>query len=419
MLYDNAQLLSLYSHTYSATLDILHRDVAFGIANFVKNELTSPEGAFYSALDADSEGEEGKFYVWTKKEILQILGNEGNDFCQFYQITEEGNFEDGNNVLWRTTSEEDFAILSSDRSHPEMHKYISDCRRKLLEARNLRTKPGLDDKILTSWNALMTKGFIDAYRVFDQPELLKLAYDNANFLREKMMDQDGKLWHTYKNGQAHIDGFLDDYAFTIDAFFALYEATFHEEWLTEAKKLANYAIQHFYDETDHLFFYTSGKSEPLIARKKEIMDNVIPSSNSTMALSLSRLGTLFLDDQYNAIVAGMLKSCENLMMNEIRYMSHWLQVWLMNQYPVVEIALVGKNAIKFRKEMDKVFFPNKIICGTLTESNLPFLENRWVEEPGKTQIFVCQDKVCRLPADSISLALRQLKLIKEDTLQKN
>jgi uncharacterized protein YyaL (SSP411 family) len=361
MLYDNAQLLSLYSHTYSATLDILHRDVAFGIANFVKNELTSPEGAFYSALDADSEGEEGKFYVWTKKEILQILGNEGNDFCQFYQITEEGNFEDGNNVLWRTTSEEDFAILSSDRSHPEMHKYISDCRRKLLEARNLRTKPGLDDKILTSWNALMTKGFIDAYRVFDQPELLKLAYDNANFLREKMMDQDGKLWHTYKNGQAHIDGFLDDYAFTIDAFFALYEATFHEEWLTEAKKLANYAIQHFYDGTDHLFFYTSGKSEPLIARKKEIMDNVIPSSNSAMALSLSRLGTLFLDDQYNAIVAGMLKSCENLMMNEIRYMSHWLQVWLMNQYPVVEIALVGKNAIKFRKEMDKVFFPNKII----------------------------------------------------------
>jgi uncharacterized protein YyaL (SSP411 family) len=156
MLYDNAQLLSLYSHTYCATLDILYRDVAFSIANFVKNELTSPEGAFYSALDADSEGEEGKYYTWTKSEILEILGEEGEEFCTLFQVTDEGNFEGGTNVLWRTTSEEDFSQLYSNRSHPEMHKYVVECRRKLLDVRKNRVAPGLDDKILTSWNWPMT-----------------------------------------------------------------------------------------------------------------------------------------------------------------------------------------------------------------------------------------------------------------------
>ncbi|HPI11117.1 MAG TPA: thioredoxin domain-containing protein [Catalimonadaceae bacterium] len=416
MLYDNAQLLSLYSHTYCATLDILYRDVAFSIANFVKNELTSPEGAFYSALDADSEGEEGKFYTWTKAEILEILGEEGQEFCTLFQVSEEGNFENGTNVLWRTTSEEDFSLLYSNRSHPEMHKYVVECRRKLLEVRKNRVAPGLDDKILTSWNALMTKGFIDAYRAFDQPEILKLAYDNANFIREKLTGDEGKLWHTYKDGKAHTDGFLDDYAFTIDAYVALYEATFHEEWLLEARKLADYAIAHFYDQTDGLFFYTSNLSPALIARKKEIMDNVIPSSNSAMAMSLHRLGSLFYDEEYQKIVKRMLKETEPLIQNEIRYMSNWLQVWFMNRFPIVELAIVGKNSQKFRKELDKIFYPNKIICGTTSESKLPLLENRFTE-PDKTQVFVCQNNVCRLPTDTIPAALRQLKLIKEEVFQ--
>jgi len=418
MLYDNAQLLSLYSHTYGATLDILYRDVAFSIANFVKNELTSQEGAFYSAIDADSEGVEGKFYVWSKSEIMDILGGEGEEFCTFFQVSEVGNFEEENNVLWRTTSEEDFALLYSNRSHTEMHKYVVECKRKLLEVRNNRVRPGLDDKIITSWNALMSKGFIDAYRAFDQPELLKLAYDNATFIREKMTESNGQLWHTYKNGKAHIEGFLDDYAFTIDAYIALYEATFHEEWLMEAKKIADFAIAHFYDESDGLFFFVSNLSPELIARKKEIMDNVIPSSNSAMAMSLHRLGSLFSDDKYLSMVVRMLAGCEELITSEIRYMSNWLQVWFMNQFPIVELAFVGKNAMKFRKEVDKIFYPNKVVCGTSTSSILPLLENRLVD-PEKTQVFICQNKVCRLPTDTIASALRQLKLIKEDMMHLN
>ena len=413
MLYDNAQLLSLYSHAYGATLDILHRDVSFGIVNFLKQELTSEEGAFYSALDADSEGVEGKYYVWTKSEILEILGPGGEEFCSFFQVSEDGNFEDGLNVLWRTVSEEDFTFLYSNRSHSDMHKYIVESKRKLTEVRDRRVKPGLDDKILTSWNALMTKGLIDAYRTFDQPEMLKLAYDNATFISEKMLDSEGKLWHTYKNGKVHIDGFLDDYAFTIEAFVALYEATFHENWLEKAKKLADYAISHFYDESEGLFHFTSDLNEKLIARKKEIMDNVIPSSNAAIAMAFKRLAALFGDDKYEKIVKRMLSVAEPLILSEGRYMSHWLQVWLMDKFPLVEIAIVGRNALKYKKEIDKIFFPNKVICGTVGESTLPLLENRNGED-GQTQIFVCQDNICKLPSNNVSSAFRQLRILREE-----
>jgi uncharacterized protein YyaL (SSP411 family) len=417
MLYDNAQLLTLYSHAFGATLDIMYRDVALGIIQFVKNELTSPEGGFYSALDADSEGEEGKYYAWTKAEVLEILGETGEEFCSFFQISEEGNFEHGKNVLWRTISEEDFALVSSNRSHPEMHKYVVECKRKLLEARQERQRPGLDDKILTSWNALMIKGLIDAYRAFDQPEMLKMAYDNASFIRENLMDERGKLFHTYKAGQASIDGFLEDYAFTLEAFLAMYEATFHEEWLGHARKLAEYAIENFLDTTDNLFFFTSSASESqLIARKKEIMDNVVPASNSTLAMGLYRLGALTSDSRCTDFARKMIHAVEPLMFTEGRYMSNWLQVWLMDKFPMVEIAFVGRNALKFKKEVDKIFYPNKVVVGTTSTSSLPLLENR-VSEGNETQVFVCQNKICRLPSNNIQGALRQLKLLKQEMVQ--
>jgi uncharacterized protein YyaL (SSP411 family) len=416
MLYDNAQLLSAYSHAYAATLDILYRDVALGIVQFIRNEMTTPEGGFYSALDADSEGEEGLYYLWKKSEILEILGEEGEEFCSFYQVSEEGNFENGLNVLWRTQSQEEFTLMYSNRSHADMNKYIVQCRRKLADVQNNRPKPGLDDKILTSWNAMMIKGLLDAYRIFDLPECLKMAYDNASFIKENLMHPNGHLWHTWKNGHASIDGFLDDYAFTIDAFISLYEATFQEPWLDEARRLADYAIEHFYDVGEGLFFYTSDKGEVLIARKKEIMDNVIPASNSAMAMSLHRLGTLFFEEKYSTLVDRMLEATKPLILSEGRYMANWLQVWLMRKYPSVELAFVGKNALKFRKEIDKIFFPNKVLCGTSSSSQLPLLANREVSDSG-THIFVCQNGTCKLPVDNVSAALRLLKRVKEEMIQ--
>lgn len=413
MLYDNAQLLSSFSHAYGATLDILYRDVSLGIIKFISTEMTNPEGGFYSALDADSEGEEGRFYTWTKGEIMDILGVDGQEFCDFYQVTEDGNFENGRNVLWRTQSQEEFTSMYSNRSHAEMHQYIVQCRRRLLEVRNHRSRPGLDDKVITSWNALMTKGLIDAHRIFDQPEILKMAYDNASFIKDNLMHSNGHLWHTWKEGKAHIDGFLDDYAFTIDAFISLYEVTFHEQWLVDARQLADYAISNFYDVGEGLFFYTHIDAEGLITRKKEIMDNVIPSSNSAMALSLHRLGTLFFEDKYNTIVDRMVEAAEPLILSEGRFMANWLQVWMMKKYPSVEIAFVGKNALRYRKEIDKIFFPNKVMCGTTTSSQLPLLANREKPESG-THIFVCQNGTCKLPVDHVSAALRLLKKVKEE-----
>lgn len=416
MLYDNAQLLSAYSHAYAASLDILYRDVALGIVQFIRNEMTSPEGGFYSALDADSEGEEGLYYLWKKSEILEILGEDGQEFCSFYQVSEEGNFENGLNVLWRTQSQEEFTLMYSNRSHSDMHKYIVQCRRKLADVQNNRQKPGLDDKILTSWNAMMIKGLLDAYRIFDLPECLKMAYDNASFIKENLMHPNGHLWHTWKNGHASIDAFLDDYAFTIDAFISLYEATFQEPWLEDARRLADYAIEHFYDVGEGLFFYTNDKSNELIARKKEIMDNVIPASNSAMAMSLHRLGTLFFEEKYNTLVDRMLEATKPLILSEGRYMANWLQVWLMRKYPSVELAFVGKNALKFKKEIDKIFFPNKVMCGTTGSSQLPLLANRDISDSG-THIFVCQNGTCKLPVDNVSAALRLLKRVKEEMIQ--
>lgn len=413
MLYDNAQLLSSYSHAYAATLDILYRDVAMGIVQFIKTELTGPEGEFYSSLDADSEGEEGKFYLWKMSEILDILGEEGREFCHFYQVTEEGNFENGYNILWRTQSQEDFTLMYSNRSHADMHQYIVQCRRKLLDVRNGREKPGLDDKAITGWNAMMIKGLIDCYRIFDQPEILKLAYDNASFIKENLMHPNGHLWHTWKNGHATIEGFLDDYAFTIEAFIALYEVTFHEPWLEDARRLADYAIEHFYDLGEGQFFYTHDKMKELVVRKKEIMDNVIPASNSAMAMALQRLGLLFFEDKYQTIATRMVETIAPLMMAEGRFMANWLQVWLMQRYPSVELVFVGKNALKFRKEVDKIFYPNKVMCGTITGSQLPLLANR---EPNHTEtmIFVCQNGACQLPVDNVPAALRLLKKVKEE-----
>jgi uncharacterized protein YyaL (SSP411 family) len=417
MLYDNAQLLSLYSHAFGATLDILYRDVALDLVRFVKNELTSPEGAFYSALDADSEGEEGKYYVWTRQEILDILGEAGEDFCSFFRITESGNFEDGKNVLWRTLSEEDFALLTGNRSHPEMHKYVVECKRKLLSARSKRVKPGLDDKVLTSWNAMMVKGLADAYRAFDEPDMLRMAYENASFIRENLMEESGRLFHTWKSGKASVEGFLEDYAFTIEAFLAMYESTFHEDWLHQAIKIADYTLAHFSDSESNLFFFTSAASEDqLIARKKEIMDNVIPSSNSVLAMGLLRLGALSSESRFSEAASGMIREAEPLLLSEGRYMSHWLQVWMMGKFPLVEIAFVGRYALKFKKEVDKIFFPNKVVAGTTSSSSLPLLQNR-SSEGYDTQVFVCRDRVCRLPAHNIPGALRQLKLLKQEMMQ--
>ncbi|MDB5260928.1 MAG: thioredoxin [Adhaeribacter sp.] len=408
MLYDNGQLVSLYAEAYAVTQNPLFKEVVYETIGFVQRELMSPEGGFYSSLDADSEGEEGKFYVFKKEELQEILGREETLFYQYYNITNEGNWEHGVNILHRKTSDEEFA-RNHNQDLAELKHKVAGWKAKIMAVRENRVRPGLDDKILLSWNALMLKGLADAYRVFGDQAFLDLALHNAGFLLQHLR-QGEHLFHNYKNGKATIPGFLEDYALLIKALITLYEITFEENWLTEAKKLTDYVIRNFYDETEALFFFTDQTSEKLIARKKEIMDNVIPASNSVMATNLHFLSLLFDQPRYLELSDTMLAKVKPLVVKEPSHLANWASLYSLKLKPTAEIALVGPQADTVRQELSRHFLPNAVLVGTTTDSDLPLLQDREPQN-GQTTIYVCYNKACQLPVHTVEEALAQLEQI--------
>ena len=408
MLYDNGQLVSLYAEAYAVTQNLLFKEVVYQTIAFVQRELMSPEGGFYSSLDADSEGEEGKFYVFRKEELQQILGPDEYLFSEYYNVTNEGNWEHGVNILHRKTSDAEFA-QANNLTKDELEQKVTVWKSKIMAVREKRIRPGLDDKILLSWNALMLKGLADAYKVFGEQNFLDLARQNAQFLLQNLR-QGEALFHNYKNGKATINGFLEDYALLIQGLIGLYQITFEENWLTEAKKLTDYVIQNFYDEAEELFFFTDQTSEKLIARKKEIMDNVIPASNSVMATNLHFLSLLFDQPRYLQLSDAMLAKVKPLVVKEPSHLANWASLYFLKLKPTAEIALVGPEAEIIRKELSQQFYPNAILVGTTSESNLPLLQDR---EPvnGQTTIFVCYNKACQLPVHTLAEAQAQLQQI--------
>lgn len=405
MLYDNAQLVSLYAAAYQKTKDPKYKVIVAETLNFIQRELTSKEGGFYSSLDADSEGEEGKFYVWTKAELENTLGKNAELIIDYYNVTEKGNWEHGKNILLKSDSDENIAD-EHNISKSELAEKISDAKLQLLKERSKRIRPGLDDKILTSWNALMLKGYIDAYRVFDEQAYLDIAIKNANFIHTSITSPDHRLHRNFKNGNVTINAFLDDYAFTIEAFISLYQATFDEKWLNEAKHLTTYTLTHFYDASSGMFYYTSDIDPALIARKMEVADNVIPSSNSQMAKNLFLLGQYFYDDEYIQKSKKMLNNVKEDAIKGGAYYANWdiLMAWFASE--PYEVAIVGKDVETKRKEFDQHYFPNIILSGGKNEGSLSLLESKWIE--GQTTIYVCQNKVCQLPVTEVSEALKQI-----------
>jgi uncharacterized protein YyaL (SSP411 family) len=406
MLYDNGQLLTLYSEAYQVTRDPLYREVVFQTVAWVRRELTNPEGGFYSSLDADSEGEEGKFYVWTREELQQILGEEEPIAAAYYNCTGLGNWEHSRNILHRRQSDADFAD-EHGLELPVLAKLIYGWQKKLLAARAHRVRPGLDDKVLTSWNALMLSGLVAAYRAFGDAELLELALRNAEFLQQNLR-HGPRLYRTWKNGRATINGFLEDYALVIEAYISLYEATFAESWLREAEALTAYVLDNFFDPAEQQFFYTDASAEPLIARKKELFDNVIPGSNSVMAHNLLRLGRHLENAQYQELATAMLAQVQSLVVKEPQHLTHWASLYVALLRPGAEVAISGPQAEAFRYELSQHFLPNDILAGTLSASNLPLLEGRAATD--KTTIYVCRNRACQLPVHSVGEALQQLAL---------
>jgi uncharacterized protein YyaL (SSP411 family) len=406
MLYDNGQLLSLYSEAYQVTQEPLYRKVVYQTVNWVRRELTNPEGGFYSSLDADSEGEEGKFYVWTREELQHLLGAEEPLASAYYQCTGLGNWEHGRNILHRRQSDTDFAAAHKLEPHV-LTKLVHGWQKTLLAARAQRARPGLDDKVLTGWNALMLSGLVAAYRAFGEAEFLALALRNAEFLQAHLR-QGPRLYRTWKNGRATISGFLEDYALVIEAYVSLYEATFTESWLREAEALTAYVLDHFFDPAEQQFFYTDASAEPLIARKKELFDNVIPASNSVMAHNLLRLGRHLDHPAYQTLAATMLAQLQALAAQEPQHLTNWASLYVALLRPGAEVAIAGPQAEALRQQLSRHFLPHDVLAGTSETSELPLLQGRPGREP--TTIYVCRHHACQLPVHSAAEALAQLAL---------
>jgi len=411
MLYDNAQLVSLYSEAYLATKDKLYKNIVLETLNFVKRELTDINGAFYSSLDADSfnennELEEGAFYSWTKSELQNIITKDYSLFEAYYNINDFGKWEENNYVLIRNVSNANFAS-THNISIEALESKIKLWKKNLFNARQKRNAPRLDDKILTSWNASMLKGYVDAYRVFGDPSYLETAKKNATFLINKQLKTNGVLNHNYKDGKSSINGYLEDYASLIEALISLYQVTFNEVWLEKAKELTDYTNLHFKDETTQMFYFTSDTDDDLIARKIQIIDNVIPSSNSIMAHNLFKLGHYYADSEYSKQAKQMLTNIVPKIDDSPSAYSNWLSLITNYSNPYYEVAISGTNALEKTKEINSYYLPNILIAGALKESQLPLMKNRYVDNA--TYIYVCVNGTCKLPLTDIKKTIQLIK----------
>ncbi|NNE28709.1 MAG: thioredoxin domain-containing protein, partial [Saprospiraceae bacterium] len=371
--------------------------------------LTDANGGFYSSLDADSEGEEGKFYVWKKSEIDSIIGvgQLQSLFNKYYRITEKGNWEEHKNILHTQTTFLDFA-KKEKQEEEDLAKAFAQFRGKLLEHRATRVRPGLDDKILSSWNALMLVGYLDAYKALRTNAYLEIALQNGEFLKDNMIKEDFRMDRNFKNGKSTINGFLDDYALTIQAFIELYQATFNPDWLIQANGLAEYAIKHFSHKEDPFFNYKSDLDPPLVATKKELGDNVIPGSNSAMAKALYELGTLMYKPAYIEKAKSMIQNMAPTVAESEtpNFFSNWLSAFPSLVQPPYEVAILGEECQKKRQQLQAEYLPNVLLLGGKEEGELELLQNKLQE--GSTMIYVCQNKVCKFPVEEASKALTQI-----------
>jgi len=408
MLYDNGQLVSLYANAYKKTKNPLYKSIVEKTLKFIDRELSSPEGGFYSALDADSEGEEGKFYVWTEAEIDSILGNKeiASIVKAYYDVSKRGNWEH-HNVLNRAKTgkevQDKFNITNE-----ELGQIIKQADQSLMNYRSTRIRPGLDDKILTSWNGLMMKGYIDAYEAFGDVNYLNRAITNASFIVDNQLDSDSRLNRNFINGKSSINAFLDDYATTINAFVSLYQATFNEEWLQKADGLLSYTMNHFFNEETSMFRYTSDLDPPLVAQKTEYSDNVVPAANSIMARNLFSLGTLLYKPEYLERSKQMLKNMNEQISSTSspNFYSNWLQLFLDQANAPYEIAILGPDSEKMRKEISQSYLGNALLLGGEKEGSLSLLKDKLQE--GETYIYVCKNKVCKFPVRDTEAALKLL-----------
>jgi len=384
MLYDNALLARAYLHGWQVSGDHVLRRTAEETLDWALREMTGPEGAFYSALDADSEGVEGKFYVWSIDELRSILGADADLAIAWFGVTEHGNFE-GANILESRGPEPE----------PEVRERI---RAALLRAREDRIRPGLDDKRLTAWNALMISALAEAGAVLERADYLDAARDAAAFILDEMRTPDGRLLRTYNAGEAKLNAYLEDHAFLLEALITLYEATFEPRWFEAARSLADTMIERFGDPEHGGFFQTSSDHEQLVARRKEIDDAPIPSGQSSAAFGLLRLAALSGDARYEEQAAGVLRLFADLLRRSPLAFGHLLQALDFQLAPVREVALVGTDTSELARVVRGAFRPHVVLAGGdgTGASAVPLLQAR-TPVNGAAAAYVCERFTCQAP----------------------
>jgi uncharacterized protein YyaL (SSP411 family) len=412
MLYDNALLSRTYFEAYQVTQKERYRRVGQEILHYVLREMKSPEGGFYSTLDADSEGEEGKFYVWTRDEIKEILGKEkGTPFCAYYGVAQQGNFEGVTSVLSIASTLEKASQLYG-MTVADLEKVLEDGRQKLFAQREKRVRPGRDEKILTPWNGLMISGFVDGFKIMGEEKYLKGAKEAALFILQEMR-KNGHLMRVFNQGKSRVKGYSEDYAFFIQALIDLYEATFEIGWLKQADELNNRMIQQFWDERNGGFFFTGSENESLIARSKNPYDNATPSANSVAVLNLIRLGYLTGQDALKQKAEQTLRLFYNFLDQHPSGFTQMLSGVSFFLNPE-EVGVIGpKNDPKTKsmvKEIYLAYLPNKILSlrdpqEPIEENWFPFLMEKGITEVPTT--FVCKKFTC-LPAIKDEKELRRI-----------
>jgi uncharacterized protein YyaL (SSP411 family) len=402
MLYDNAQLLALYAEAFAAFGDPAFEETARGIAGFAERELLSPHGGYCSALDADSEGEEGLYYVWTREELRGVLGARFEPIADLVGIHAgddegESHWEHGRHVLQRP---HDLAAWAARRglSRGDAARAWEEARALLMKARDARVRPQLDDKVLTGWNGLMIHGLATAARHLDDEAFLDSARAAADVLLEKAVRADGGLWRRGWNGDFGIDGFLEDYAALARGLIALYQAGFEERYLEAARGLADYALAHFSDPDSALLYFTADNAPAVLLRKKELHDNVIPSSNALFAEVLFALSEYFAEPSYRRRAEAMLGAMRGEFPSYAPAYCQWAQLLLVEESGPATLSVLGPEAPEALRAARRPFIPHLLLAGGAAASALPLLRGGLGEEPpAKTTAFRCELGACGLP----------------------
>ena len=395
MLYDNGQLLSLYADAFLQNGDDDYKQVCMNTANFIERELTAEQGYFFSALDADSEGVEGKFYVWTISELKEILNEiEFRIACSYYNINEFGYWEHENYILIRREENRIFCEILEIQEE-DLDLQIQTINHKLLDARSERIRPGLDDKLLCSWNAMTIRGLADLSIALDDSEYYEQSKKATIFLLQELKDSNGRLWHTWKNGKASVPGFLEDYAFFIDALIGLYQASFESQWLFEARDLLYTVFDDFERSESGLFYFTSSQHGVWVARQLETSDNVQPASNSMMARNLNTLGIFLEKPEWIVQSDKMLRTVREELMNYGAGYSNWAMLALERVSDFKTVVICGPGAIDAARKLQKSHRPDLIIAASENENLIPLFEGRTTVDC--LTYFLCRGSHCEAP----------------------